>query len=402
MKLACVSTSSVPSGSANSIQVMKVCQSLAQVGAEVRLWLPDPVGAHLRVRPEPSGVPQGLTRRSTPTDTRTTWEALAEQYGLETPFEVTWLPTHPRLKRYDFAWQALRAARAWGAGGVYTWLPQTALLALWSKLPVLLELHDRPTGQVGPWLFRQIVRHPGPKRLLFITQALQQVLEREQGVQVRPGEALIAPDGVDLERYTALPSAAEARRQLGLKDGLTAGYTGHLYPGRGMDVLVALAQAYPQINFLWVGGRPNDVTLWRTRTTEMGLSNITLTGFVPNRHIPLYQAAGDILLMPYERSVTVSGGGNTADVCSPMKMFEYMAAGRAILSSDLAVLHEVLDETSAVFCPPEDPALWVNALGRLLSDDPLRTRLGETARRKVVEYAWQERARKCLHSLFSR
>jgi glycosyltransferase involved in cell wall biosynthesis len=304
MKIACISASTVPSGTANSIQAMKVCQSLAQVGNEVRLWLPG--------------------SRAAP------WAALAEQYGLESSFAIDWLPSNPRLRRYDFAWNALRAARAWKAEAVYTWVPQAGLLALWAGLPMLLELHDRPTGRIGPWLFRQIARHPGKKRLLFITQALQRVLEREQGLHIRAGEAVIAPDGVDLERYTGLPDAAQARRQLGLAQGLTAGYTGHLYPGRGMDVLVSLAQAFPEVNFLWVGGRPNDVVQWRTRAAQMGITNLTLTGFVPNRRIPLYQAAAEILLMPYEISVSVSGGGNTADICSPMKMFEYMAAGGAV------------------------------------------------------------------------
>ena len=373
LKLAIISASSVPSGTANSIQAMKVCQSLAQVGAEVRLWLP------------------GSSSHS--------WESLAEQYGLLTPFEITWLPTHPRLKRYDFAWQAVRAARAWGAQAVYTWVPQAALLALWQPIPTLLELHDRPTGRVGPWIFRQVVRYPGQKRLLFITQALRQVLEREQNVRVRPEEALIAPDGVDLERYLNLPTAVEARRQLGLPAGLTAGYTGHLYPGRGMEVLIALARALPEVNFLWVGGRPSDVTQWRAQAARMGLANITLTGFVPNSQIPFYQAAGDILLMPYERSVSVSGGGNTADICSPMKMFEYMAAGRAILSSDLPVLHEVLDETSAVFCPPEDSPAWVGALKRLVADAAWRDRLSAAALARIEPYSWQNRARRTLASL---
>ena len=362
----------VPSGTANSIQVMKVCQSLAQTGSEVHLWLPG--------------------------SRATSWEALAEQYGLETSFAIDWLPANPRLRRYDFAWHALRAARAWGAQVVYTWVPQSALLALWAGLPMLLELHDRPTGRIGPWLFRQIVRHPGKKRLLFITQALQRVLEREQGVRIRLREALIAPDGVDLERYAGLPDAGEARRQLGLADGLTAAYTGHLYPGRGMEVLVSLAQAFPEVNFVWVGGRPNDVVQWRTRAAQMGLANLTLTGFVPNRRIPLYQAAADILLMPYETSVSVSGGGNTADICSPMKMFEYMAAGRAILSSDLPVLHEVLDSTRAVFCPPQDPTAWIQALRPLVQDEELRARLGAAARDAAQRSSWRKRAQKSLET----
>jgi len=374
MKIACISASTVPSGTANSIQAMKVCQSLVQIGSEVRLWLPG--------------------SRSTP------WETLAEQYGLETPFAIDWLVANLRLRRYDFAWNALRAARAWRADAVYTWVPQAGLLALWAGMPMLLELHDRPTGRVGPWLFRQIARHPGKKRLLFITQALQRVLEREQGVRIRPGEAQVAPDGVDLERYAGLPDAGEARRQLGLADGLTAGYTGHLYPGRGMDVLIGLAQAFPAVNFLWVGGRPNDVVQWRTRAAQMGVNNLTLTGFVPNRSIPLYQAAADILLMPYETSVTVSGGGNTADVCSPMKMFEYMAAGRAILSSDLPVLHEVLDPTRAIFCPPQDVSAWVSAFRQIMDDAARRARLGAAARDAVQGYSWRERAQKSLQEIF--
>lgn len=373
MKVACISTSTVPSTTANAIQVMKVCQALAQTGAEVRLWLPG--------------------------QANTAWEALAALYGLTTRFEITWLPAWARLKRYDFAWQAVGAAQKWGAEAVYTWLPQAALLALWRGLPGLIELHDRPTGKVGPWLIRQVARHPGKKRLLFITRALQTALEREQGLVARPSEAVIAPDGVDMERYVDLPTSDEARRRLGLPAGLTAVHTGHLYAGRGGETLLALAQAHPQVHFLWVGGRPEDVNIWRTRTKQLGLNNVSLTGFVDNQHIPLYQAAGDILLMPYERSVAVSGGGNTADICSPMKMFEYMAAGRAILTSDLPVLREALDESCAIFCAPEDRAAWLAGFSRLAADAQLRQRLGNAAKARAGQYAWVERARRSFQGL---
>jgi len=372
MKIAVIAASQVPSGTANSIQVMKVCQSLAQTGHQVCLWLPG--------------------SKSTP------WPELAEHYGLATPFEVRWLPAWRSLHRYDFAFFALLRARAWGARAVYTWVLQAALLALWQGQPLLLELHDRPSGKVGPWLYRQVARHKGKKRLLFITRALQRALEREQGVTFDRSTAVIAPDGVDLERYTGLPSPDAARRQLGLDQGLTAGYTGHLYPGRGVDQLVALAKRFPQVNFLWVGGRPADVEYWRVQINMLGLGNVRLTGFLPNQQIPLYQAAADILLMPYEEVITGSSGGNTAEVCSPMKMFEYMAAGRAILCSDLLVLREVLSEANAVLCPPppSGEAAWGAAFDRLISNDALRLRLGNQARRDVEQYAWTERAARTL------
>jgi glycosyltransferase involved in cell wall biosynthesis len=224
------------------------------------------------------------------------------------------------------------------------------------------------------------------------------VLEREQGVKISPAQALVAPDGVDLERYLELPSPEEARRRLGLPQGLTAGYTGHLYPGRGAELLLGLAQRFPQLNFLGVGGRPADVDYWRARTHEMALSNVHLTGFVPNQRIPLYQAAADILLMPYEQVITGSSGGNTAEICSPMKMFEYMAAGRAILSSDLPVLREVLGPANAVLCPPPPAgaSAWESALETLIADEVLRLRLSTQARRDVAQYAWIERAKKSL------
>jgi glycosyltransferase involved in cell wall biosynthesis len=79
-----------------------------------------------------------------------------------------------------------------------------------------------------------------------------------------------------------------------------------------------------------------------------------------------------------------------------MKMFDYLAAGRAILSSDLPVIHEVLDDNSAVFAAPEDVEAWSAALNRLLSSPDLRTRLAEQARCAASHYTWAARAQRAL------
>lgn len=84
-----------------------------------------------------------------------------------------------------------------------------------------------------------------------------------------------------------------------------------------------------------------------------------------------------------------------------MKMFEYMAAGRVILSSDLSVIYEVLDEDMAVFCPPEDLSAWKNALSTLQGDPARRERLGQAARSAVKGYTWRARAEKALHDFIS-
>jgi glycosyltransferase involved in cell wall biosynthesis len=79
-----------------------------------------------------------------------------------------------------------------------------------------------------------------------------------------------------------------------------------------------------------------------------------------------------------------------------MKMFEYMASGKAIISSDLPPLREVLDEEIAVLCPPEAPDAWSVALARLIADPVLARRLGENARRRAQAYPWTARQEKIL------
>ena len=369
MKIVCVSASQVPSNTANSIQVMKVCQAFVQLGHEVILLVPGT---------QPSNF-QPSTLRT--------------KYGLTTPFEVQWLPVKDRR---TFPWTAVRRARALNVDLLYAWPIQSAALGLLVGLPVMLEMHDFPAGSFGPLWYRLFLRLPGRKRLLPITHALRRELEHRYRPTLPLGQVVIAPDGVDLERYEHLPDPESARRQLGLNPGLTVICTGHLYAGRGADLLLTLASSFPKVNFLWVGGRPQDVDDWRSRASNSGLQNITYTGFLPNERIPLYQAAADVLLMPYERAVSTSSGGNTAEICSPMKMFEYMAAGRAILTSDLPVLREVLNEDNAVFCPPGEAGAWEKSLSLLLSDAKRRQALGQRAQTDVKGYSWLVRTHRSL------
>ncbi len=370
-KIACISTSQVPSSTANSIQAMKACQALAQNGHQVRLLVPG--------------------RQSTP------WEALARHYGLTTPFAVEWLLARPRLKRYDFSLAAVRWARAWKADLVYAWAPQAGVMARLWGFPVILEVHGVPEGRFGPAVFSLFLKlRAGKKRVLPITRALYELLERQAGYAFAPGEAVVSPNGVDLERYQDLPAPAEARGALGLPETLTMAYTGHLYAGRGLDLLVEMARRFPQDSFLWVGGRPEEVDAWKRRLAEENVRNVTLTGFVDNSRLPLYQAAADILLMPYERQIAGSGGGDSAAYASPMKMFEYMACGRAIVSSDLPVIREVLNEANAVLLPPEDIEAWSRALESLRADRQRREDLARAAREAAQRYTWQERARRAL------
>jgi glycosyltransferase involved in cell wall biosynthesis len=388
MKIAVIAPTHIPAQRANTLQVMKMTQALAGLGHAVRLIVP--------------GSPLAGEESCQ-------WDHLARQYGLQDAFPVEWLPAAPRLRRYDFSWQAVRRARQWGAELVYTRLPQAATMASILGMPVVLETHDLPQGRVGPWMFRLFLRGSGAKRLVVITHTLAVDMAQKLGAPDSPPFTIVAPDGVDLRRYADLPNPAQARQALNqvreagasiIPEGFLAGYTGHFYPGRGEELLLALAERLPDVNFLLAGGEPEDVA--RLQTKAKHLNNVILPGFIPNVDLPLYQAACDALLMPYQRQVAASSGGDIARYLSPMKLFEYLACGRPILCSDLAVLREILDAENAMLLPPDQPEAWATALEDLQAMPERSERLAANARRTAFQHTWERRATQILDGIQGR
>jgi glycosyltransferase involved in cell wall biosynthesis len=403
MKIAIAAPTSIPARRANTIQVMKMAQAMVVLGHEVRLAAPAEnlahgnlakvlANSHSDAVAQPSqGLPQ----------------TLVHQYGLQHSFPIQWLESSPHLRRWDYGSRVVRWARDWGADLLYTRLPQAAALSSLLGLGTILEMHDFPQGQLGPSLFRGFLRGRGARRLVAITRSLAEDLSRAFRVPLPPLTIsstpflVIAPDGVDLPRYTCLPGPREARLALpSLQDkGFIAGYSGHLYPGRGVDLILEAATRLPEITFLLVGGDPQDVRRVQSIAGARGLSNVLLAGFVPNAELPAYQAACDVLLMPYQRQVAASSGGDIARYLSPMKLFEYLACGRPILSSDLPVLRETVNEENAVLLPPEDTNAWVEALLALQGDPGRRAALSQAARLSAGQYTWEARANKILDGL---
>src|SRR5687767_6177371 len=180
MRIAVITNSRIPSLTANSIQAMKVTQALIQLDHDVRLFAPM----------ESERVSKGT---------------LLSHYGLRLVPDLELLPSVKGLKRLDFVLHARRAAKEFQADLIYTWLPQSAVLALWSGQPVVLEMHADVAGRMGAWWLRRFWNARGRKLMTVTTQALRTVLERSTGVTFPDGEVLVAPNGVEMEKYTDLP-----------------------------------------------------------------------------------------------------------------------------------------------------------------------------------------------------
>ncbi|MBT3391295.1 MAG: glycosyltransferase [Chloroflexi bacterium] len=375
MKIVLIAPTYLPSRRANTIQTMKMAQAFTALGHTVQVVVPQNRADH-----QPAS-----------------WDDLAQHYGLQQRFAVDWLPVNPRFRSYDYGFKAVQYARRQKADLIFTRLPQAAAIASSLGMDTIFEIHDLPRGTLAPWLLRRFLSGNGARRLVVITESLREAITQAIVTLPEAPFTLIAPDGVDLARYADLLDPPDARAQLSLPQRFTVGYTGHLYAGRGGEMLLKLAKQLPEINFLLVGGIQDDVTRLRDAAAELG--NLTLTGFVPNAELPLYQAACDALLMPYQRRVAASSGGDIARYLSPMKLFEYLACGRVILSSDLPVLREILNENNALLLPPDDVNVWAEALRALAADPALRDKLATQSRRDAQQYDWNIRAALILANL---
>jgi glycosyltransferase involved in cell wall biosynthesis len=367
----------IPTSAANAVHAMKVCQAIQREGYQATLCAP--------LAPESDVSPGALWHR----------------YGISTPFNVKLFRPIPGLRRYDVALRSALYIRQLPNVVVFSLNHLASVFTGRLGLRTIVDVHDRPPSGMGAqhlaWAFRQ----PGFRRVSVITIPMREVYHQSYKDVLTEDMFVIAPNGFDTEQFSSLPEQAEVRQQLDIPaEQFVAGYVGHLYPGRGIDVLLALAQRMPDVLFLIVGGRPKDVDYWRAEAANMQLQNVRFEGYVPNAKLPEYMATANCLLMPYQHKImTADGTSDTAKVASPMKMFEYMATRRVILSGDIPVFREVLNDDNAVLLDPEDIDLWQSALQRVMDEPGWAQTLADQAYEDVQQYTWRARVRKLLEGL---
>ncbi|HVF44249.1 MAG TPA: glycosyltransferase family 4 protein [Pyrinomonadaceae bacterium] len=214
-----------------------------------------------------------------------------------------------------------------------------------------------------------------------------------------PEEKVVtAHSGVDLSQF-GRPKAAVAglRRALGAAARPLVVYAGSLYAGKGCEQILLAARERPDVKFVCVGGRDFEVERLSVRAAGLGLTNVELTGRVPHAEVPSYLLAADVLIAPFTEDGRDIAGKVIIPFASPIKLFEYMAAGRALVTSNVGAIPEVLrHEENALLVEPGSVAELAGAITRLLNDKALAERLGSAARRDVQGYSWEARVERVL------
>lgn len=269
---------------------------------------------------------------------------------------------------------------------VYTRSPELAKLFTLRGYQTIFECHQLPKRFI-PFYAWQIKKSD---RIITISHGLKNDLMKIFGI---PEEKIsVAPDGVDLATFDVKLGRAQARNQLNLPlGGKIAVYAGQLHDWKGVDVLANTAQIMPSVKFYFIGGTEESIVKFRSKFSNPEFTNIPN---LPRPSLAAWLKAADVLVLPNTAKSAIS-----ERYTSPLKLFEYMASGTPIVSSDLPSLREILDQNEAEFCRPDDPVDLAKAIQKSLNDTSAAQAKADKAYAKVKKYSWSNRSRTILESL---
>ncbi|NIM17561.1 MAG: glycosyltransferase [Candidatus Aminicenantes bacterium] len=241
------------------------------------------------------------------------------------------------------------------------------------------ELHDLFTGPV------YLKSYAG---LIVISSALKKDLI-DKGIKVPENRILVAQDGVAIHRYENFPEKDSIYSEYGLPRGKKIiAYTGRLAKGKGVDILI---QAFAGLKnrkdllLLLVGQIFDDE--YREIAVAHGLENIIFTGFVPPSRVRAFQLIADILVLPSNRELPYF------KYTSPIKLFEYMAAGKPIAASALDSISEIIrHKENGILFNPSDPQSLADSILYLLDHKDFSAKIAARAKADVLDYTWLKRA----------
>lgn len=303
---------------------------------------------------------------------------------------------------FTFTFRALEYIR--GVGGVdviyhrygaFSWCG--AMLSVLLNIPLVLEFNSSEVWWAknleNEFLLR--ILKASERTVLACSDwiaTVSKVLNRDLILTgVDEGRVFDNPNGVDPSLFP--PVAAQENRG----GELVVGFTGVFAEHHGVEILIeAFRRAESgerDLKLLLVGGgRLADRVLALVREKNLEW-HTKLTGMVPHGEVPEYLLSCDILVLPHPNM-----GDGSEFFGSPVKLFEYMVSGRAILSTSVGQMGRILKHGStALLVEPGDLEGMAEGILELAGNPPLRRKMGKQARKLALQrYTWEENARRVL------
>jgi glycosyltransferase involved in cell wall biosynthesis len=317
---------------ASSIHMMNMCEAFSELGHEVQLICPD----------------HGKNEKE-----------IFDFYGTKSKFSIKF-QSYPRFKGKTlfFLLSSVKALLEFKPDLVVSRFGLGSLLSSLLGFPVIHDLHGSvwEEGALNSFVFRNLFLRKKLVKLTFNSNALKELfLQRSFKHSCQLQVLHNGSKMVNLDEKVSLPG----------KNSIKAGYLGNLYKGRGIELILNLAKALPQVDFIIVGGKAEDILQY----SDCSLPNLFFLGFIEPASVFKYRNSVDILLAPYMNTVTLAGNqGNSVAYMNPVKLIEYMASKKIILCSDLPAIREVLDESQAILLNTSDEQKWIDAIKAIVAN----------------------------------
>lgn len=361
-----LSNSLIPSQYANSVHVMKMCQALQSNGFNVDLTY------------FTSSKVENVDKIFT-------------DYGIKHKFKLTPMYIkHDRRKFFQNFIKIYKHLRKFDRKTlVYGRDIYSVYLASLMGFKVYFESHGKPFSKIHNFLEKRLYKNINFQKLIVISDRLKKIyLNNDFFLDHKKIKVL--HDGADkLDKKT---------KNVDLGQGFHIGYIGSLYyHGRGINLILSLAKENPNFYFHLIGGKISEIDHWKNISSR----NVRFYGFKPNNEALEFLLSFDVVLMPYQKNLKLDGMEyNTSDWMSPMKMFEYMSACKAIISSDLPVIREVLDSSNSILVESNDLTSWSKAI-RYLNED--RNFLNKISNKALYDfenhYSWDKRVESLISNM---
>jgi len=382
LQLAHVTFWPLPNNDTATIQLIQTLSSLVALGLEVELYCPRPPW-------RAALAPAALQTR------------LADHYGVPCEFIPRELPSRlprfPALSRFLHAGLAARAVPRGRSLIMHTRDLETAWAGLHTGHQVVFESFRTWTRR-SAFHRRRLLRMAARPRFLGLVTHSRYARDRylEDGFPAEKIRAIY--NGFDPNVFAVDRTPEAARRALQLPEAPTVVFIGRLAAHKGVDLLLDAAATTPELRWV-LAGDPSRPDARPIVVRASALPNVQLAGYVTGERLALLLQAGDVLVIP-PSSAPLHEFGHTV---LPIKVFQYLAAGRPIVAGETPDTAELLvQDRNSVRIPPDDAAILASAVRALMADPGKRERLGKAALHDSAGLTWDARARAFLDFLLER
>ena len=345
-KLLYCSYSCIPSNTANSVAVMKQCAALDKK-CDLRIILTKPYG---------------------------NVKDYAQVYNVQN-LKMIRLPKFMlKVKEYPMILFVLIYVFLFRPDCIYSRdLLINDALSFWG-IPSIYEMHQlEQENLIFNRYYQKVLNRVLKRRTQVKIVCISEELKKQCIKRGVPKECMtVLHSGVDLSN-----NRSTARE---FSDNPLIMYTGSLQPGKGIEIILEMAEKSPDLKYVIVGG---------SKEYTYEIPNVKVIPWVNHSEVPKYLMQADILLLPVTNQ--------RYQFFSPLKMFEYLAAEKIIIASDTESVSEILEPGyNALLAKSGDADSFLACVRKVCEDKELQKTIRDNTLRTAQKYTWDIRAERII------